>query len=543
MLAFASAVAIFALAGLHDVGGLISYSAVRVAHQKVSTAYDESKWTPASAAVGSDHGKKAWTITNDTSGAPLPPVSDDQRFPSACVLPGAMDLDTNSTYHALCPADAASFMSGADCPGFSAASPAIQVRLPVQDAAAAPTAAAAQLYSPALLEDAEVSACDRGFTGDDHPVLLEDADRISTGDDHSSQLSAVHSAVASLAPATETTDEVATDDIALGDIRTGDCFAVGCAAMSNVFCVPPDGTCDPATGLCTTMPDDTPFHDLNVNNATANDACTNGSCKGAEPTGNKGDQWRQAFAHTLGNSQIRLKSMYLEWIDDIKVGGCAASPCNDGHSATGVNGICVAGECMGGSEPPTPPCADAGTFNLVTPTCSPTTLKPHGTNCTSGSVLFGSCQMRVCVGTSGHSSSSDSVQARDSTFDAGAQAFFDMNINKNEEGAFHRIATSSCSMFDCMIELSSAAAQGLWPLESDAKIGGIMGTTSTVATALSAFRGLPKGLTRHKPRTFRPFFAAGLSLVSLRTASAEGRLVLWGCVWVGGGVVSCAAGE
>ena len=206
MLAFVSAVAIFALAGLHDVGGLISYSAVRVAHQKVSTAYDESKWTPASAAVGSDHGKKAWTITNDTSGAPLPPVSDDQRFPSDCVLPGAMDLDTNSTYHAWCPADAASFMSGADCPGFSAASPAIQV--PVQDAAAVPTAAA-QLYSQALLDDAEVLACDRGFTGDDYPALLVDADRISTSwDNHSSQLSAVHSAVASLAPATETTDEV-----------------------------------------------------------------------------------------------------------------------------------------------------------------------------------------------------------------------------------------------------------------------------------------------------------------------------------------------
>ena len=228
-----------------------------------------------------------------------------------------------------------------------------------------------------------------------------------------------------------------------------------------------------------------------------------------------------------------MYTLVLEWIDDIKVGGCAASPCNDGHSATGVNGICVAGECMGGSEPPTPPCADAGTFNLVTPTCSPTTLKPHGTNCTSGSVLFGSCQMRVCVGTSGHSSSSDSVQARDSTFDAGAQAFFDMNINKNEEGAFHRIATSSCSMFDCMIELSSAAAQGLWPLESDAKIGGIMGTTSTVATALSAFRGLQKGsrvtsLVHSDPSLRLVFRSSRFALRRLKVDSFCGGVCGWG---------------
>ena len=162
----------FAFAGLH-VGGWI--------RNPVAMANGESMWT------GSDHGSKTWAHTNDTSGAPLPAV-DDQRIPFSCMLSGPTDLDTNNTYEWYCPANVASSMFGADCLGFDAASSAMQA--PVRDAAAAPTAAAAQL-SQVLLESAEVRAStarDRCFTGHDFlgSKLETNEDSVSHAKDTSS---------------------------------------------------------------------------------------------------------------------------------------------------------------------------------------------------------------------------------------------------------------------------------------------------------------------------------------------------------------------
>ena len=161
-------------------------------------------------------------------------------------------------------------------------------------------------------------------------------------------------------------------------------------------------------------------------------------------TGDKGDQWLQATAYTLGNSQSMLKFTYTSEavdtgdfaLDDIHVGDClvtdcAPSPnhpciqpggtcdaatgrctlmpdghsCDDGHSHTGTNGICYAGECVGCPPPAFPQCEGAGTFDLTTLACSAAVPTNQGGSCTSGTSTFSTCDNGACSGIAAHTTS------------------------------------------------------------------------------------------------------------------------------------------
>jgi hypothetical protein len=150
------------------------------------------------------------------------------------------------------------------------------------------------------------------------------------------------------------------------------------------------GTCDPATGLCSTSPrpDGTPCDDANA--CTRSDTCQMGVCMGADPVVcPPADQ-----CHEAGTC-------------DPVTGTCSrpAKPdgtaCNDGNSCT-QNDTCQAGVCTGGAAitcAAMDQCHDAGVCDPATGMCS-NPMKADGASCDDGNACThgDTCHAGACMG-------------------------------------------------------------------------------------------------------------------------------------------------
>jgi len=173
------------------------------------------------------------------------------------------------------------------------------------------------------------------------------------------------------------------------------CQAGECQGGAAVQCAPGDacreaGTCDPATGQCTTAlrPDGTACDDGNL--CTQGDSCQAGECQGgAAVQCAPGDACREAGTC------------------DPATGECTnaprpnGTPCDDGDLCT-QGDSCQAGVCQGGAPVQCAPgdvCREAGTCDPATGECT-NAPRPDGTacsgedECTAGST----CVQGVCTG-------------------------------------------------------------------------------------------------------------------------------------------------
>ncbi|MES1178300.1 MAG: hypothetical protein ABUL62_28520, partial [Myxococcales bacterium] len=174
------------------------------------------------------------------------------------------------------------------------------------------------------------------------------------------------------------------------------CQAGACTGANPVLCAVLDqchsaGTCDPASGACSTpaLPDGVACSDGNA--CTQADVCQAGSCVGTSPVVcNALDQ-----CHVAGscNQATGVCS------NPTKFDGSA---CNDGSACTQVD-TCQLGSCIGASPvvcAALDQCHLAGTCNGATGACS-NPVKANGTACSDGNACtqIDTCQTGSCIGT------------------------------------------------------------------------------------------------------------------------------------------------
>ena len=177
--------------------------------------------------------------------------------------------------------------------------------------------------------------------------------------------------------------------------RPDTCQAGVCTGANAGACAAPDqchtaGTCDPATGTCTNpaKPDGTACNDGNP--CTQTDTCQSGTCVGTKPVVcAASDQ-----CHTAG-------------VCDPATGTCSSPPkpdgtaCDDGNACT-LTDTCQTGVCRGVNPvvcAVLDQCHAVGTCNPATGACS-NPEKPNGAACDDGSACTrsDSCQAGVCRG-------------------------------------------------------------------------------------------------------------------------------------------------
>jgi hypothetical protein len=177
--------------------------------------------------------------------------------------------------------------------------------------------------------------------------------------------------------------------------QTDACQGGACTGANPVVCTPVDqchdaGTCDPATGACSTptAPDGTTCSDGNA--CTQTDACQGGVCTGANPVVcTPVDQ-----CHDAGSC-------------DPATGACSTPPapdgtaCSDGSACTQTD-VCQGGACTGTSPvlcTALDQCHQAGSCDPATGVCSnPTVL--DGAGCDDSNVCSSGdhCQAGTCTG-------------------------------------------------------------------------------------------------------------------------------------------------
>jgi hypothetical protein len=175
------------------------------------------------------------------------------------------------------------------------------------------------------------------------------------------------------------------------------CQAGRCVGSTPVVCTAADtchdaGTCEPATGLCSSpaKPDGAPCDDGNA--CTSFDTCQAGTCVGSTPVVCAAtDQ-----CHDAGTCEPST--------------GLCSSPakpdgtsCDDGNACTLVD-TCRAGSCVGSSPvvcAAADQCHGAGICEPTTGLCS-SPAKPDGTPCNDGNACTSadSCRAGSCVGSS-----------------------------------------------------------------------------------------------------------------------------------------------
>ncbi len=177
--------------------------------------------------------------------------------------------------------------------------------------------------------------------------------------------------------------------------QTDTCVAGACVGASPVACAAQDqchvaGTCNPATGVCTSpaKPDGTTCNDGNA--CTQADACVGGGCAGTNPV------------TCSAESACRLAG-----VCDPATGQCSASAkpdstaCDDGDLCT-RHDACQAGACLG-SDPVVcsagDQCREGGVCDPATGVCSGP-AKPDGTPCDDGNrcTQADTCVAGACAG-------------------------------------------------------------------------------------------------------------------------------------------------
>src|SRR5206468_2248401 len=176
--------------------------------------------------------------------------------------------------------------------------------------------------------------------------------------------------------------------------RSDTCRSGACTGGNPVVCPAPDqchdaGTCDPATGTCSNpvKPNGSTCNDGNA--CTRTDTCQTGACVSSNPV----VCTPQDQCHDAGtcNPATGMCSNHA------KPDGSA---CNDGNACTRTD-ACQTGVCMGGNPvvcPAPDQCHDAGTCNPGTGTCS-NPVKPNGSACNDGNACTrtDTCQTGACV--------------------------------------------------------------------------------------------------------------------------------------------------
>jgi hypothetical protein len=177
------------------------------------------------------------------------------------------------------------------------------------------------------------------------------------------------------------------------------CEAGSCVGTNPVICDAADlchdaGTCDPATGQCTspTRPDGTACNDRNA--CTESDTCQSGTCAGSPV--------QEGTACDDGNACTAS--------DTCRTGTCVGAdpatdgtPCNDGDTCTQTD-TCQSGTCVGGDPAADGTACDDGNTCTVGDTCEgghcEATALPNGTACDddNGCTATDTCQSSTCLG-------------------------------------------------------------------------------------------------------------------------------------------------
>jgi MYXO-CTERM domain-containing protein len=173
------------------------------------------------------------------------------------------------------------------------------------------------------------------------------------------------------------------------------CQAGTCAGGSPVLCPATDtchepGACDPATGLCSNpaLPDGSPCDD--GDKCSKSDVCQAGVCGAGTPV-----------------VCAAIDACHEPGTCDPMTGACSApakpdgSPCDDGDKCTEAD-ACEDGACQSGSPvvcAPSDQCHSAGLCNPATGACSNPKL-PDGTACDDGSACTqaDTCKAGACLG-------------------------------------------------------------------------------------------------------------------------------------------------
>ncbi len=176
--------------------------------------------------------------------------------------------------------------------------------------------------------------------------------------------------------------------------RRDTCAGGACVGSDPVTCSAVDacheaGTCDPATGACSSppRPDGTACDDGNA--CTLLDACAGGACVGSDAV-----------------TCSAVDACHEAGTCDPATGACSSPPrpdgtaCDDGNACTLLD-ACAGGACVG-SDPVTcsavDACHEAGTCDPATGACS-SPPRPDGTACEDGNACTqgDACQGGACV--------------------------------------------------------------------------------------------------------------------------------------------------
>jgi hypothetical protein len=178
--------------------------------------------------------------------------------------------------------------------------------------------------------------------------------------------------------------------------QTDSCQNGICTGANPTTCVASDqchaaGTCNPATGFCSnpTLTNGTSCNDGNA--CTQNDSCQNGVCSGASPV-----------------VCTALDQCHDSGTCDPTTGTCSnpisadGRACNDGNACTQLD-FCQSGICTGSDSvvcTALDQCHSAGSCDAMTGVCS-NPLKPNGSTCNDGNACtqLDSCQSGACIGT------------------------------------------------------------------------------------------------------------------------------------------------
>jgi MYXO-CTERM domain-containing protein len=169
--------------------------------------------------------------------------------------------------------------------------------------------------------------------------------------------------------------------------QTDKCQGGVCVGQNPIVCAPIDecneaGACDPATGLCSSVPkaNGSPCNDGDA--CTQTDTCQAGFC--------------------TGNNLVAcpaIDACHVAGSCDPQTGLCSSPPgnngslCDDGNACTTAD-ICQNGACVGDTTTPceaSDQCHEAGTCDPQTGACS-NPPKPNGTPCEKGACSEGVCQ-------------------------------------------------------------------------------------------------------------------------------------------------------
>lgn len=173
------------------------------------------------------------------------------------------------------------------------------------------------------------------------------------------------------------------------------CQAGTCVGGAQVQCSADQchnpGTCNPATGQCSTptnKPDLTSCNDGNA--CTQTDTCQAGTCVGGSPVQCSAGQCQIAGSCVPATGQCTAPTNKPN-----------QTPCNDGNACTQTD-TCQAGTCIGGNPKTcaaSNQCHVEGVCNPSTGTCSDP-AKPNGTPCSSGNTCAGgeACTAGTCGG-------------------------------------------------------------------------------------------------------------------------------------------------